>query len=101
MQWTHSASGRALSLHVQQLLQHLVGRGDDLGTGRIGPLGADQIGELGRQVHGRGFQRGGRDVAGPAVARGLEAEAAAVGGQAPGVAACVRRAKLLNNERYR
>src|SRR5690606_15499584 len=62
-------------------------RGDDLGRGRIGALGGDQAGELGRQVDGRGLQLGGADEAGAAGAGGLQVVGAAFLADPVGVAA--------------
>ena len=45
-----SVPRRLLRLHVEIGVQHVVGRRHDLGVGRIGLLGHDQAGELGREV---------------------------------------------------
>ena len=50
------ASPTRLTLHADQLVEHLVGGRDDLGIRRIGALGDDHLGELLGQVDGRGFQ---------------------------------------------
>src|SRR5690606_36809446 len=75
------------SLDAQEFLEHLVGGGDDLRRGGIGPLGGDQAGELGRQVDGRGLELGGADEASPAGAGRLQVEGAAILADAVGVAA--------------
>ena len=50
--------------YAQQALNHVVGRGDDLGVRRIGLLGHDQLGEFVGDVGVRAFERRAADRAG-------------------------------------
>ena len=52
-----------LPQHVQEILNHLVGGGDDAGIGRVGLLGDDQLGELVGDVGVGAFERGADDLA--------------------------------------
>ena len=49
--------------HVEEVLNHLVGRGDDAGIGRISLLGDDQLGELVGDIGVGALQRGADDLA--------------------------------------
>ena len=81
-----------LPLQVHQLLQHLVGGGDDTSVRLESALRDDHVGELLRNVHVRSFERTrgdrGRDRAsrepdhGAAGVRGLEVRVVAVAQQA-------------------
>ena len=85
-------------LRIDQRLQHLIGRGDDLGIGLVGPLRDDQIGEFLRDVDGRALERGGGDLTGGAGAGlaqqegagvvGLEVDVAGLRREAVGVGEC-------------
>ena len=55
-----------LALDPDQLVEHLVGGGDDPRRRRIGPLGEDHVGELGTEVDGGVLERAGVDRAGAA-----------------------------------
>jgi hypothetical protein len=58
------------ALHVDRLLQHVVGRGDHLGAGAVGALRDDQLGELRGNIDVGAFHRFDHQVAG-AVGAGL------------------------------
>src|SRR6188508_902767 len=53
-----SDRGPRLSQHVQEILHHRVGSGDDLGVRRIGLLGDDQLGEFVGDVGVGSLERG-------------------------------------------
>ncbi len=49
-------------LDVDELGQHFVGGGDDLGVGLVGSLGDDHLDEFSRQVHIGLFQHGSGNI---------------------------------------
>src|SRR5690349_16959799 len=59
----HCLTPQVLPLQADQLVQHLVGRRDDLRRSGISPLRHDQARELLSQVDSRGFERTRLDVA--------------------------------------
>src|SRR5262249_47148810 len=73
---------RALPLQVDEFVQHLVGRRDDLRGGRVGALGHDEVRELFRQVDGGGFERLRLDRARAADACAAHGESAGAGAEA-------------------
>ena len=56
-----------LAQHVQEILQHRVGGGDDLGVRRVSLLSDNQLGELVGDIGVGSFQRGADDGSGQAL----------------------------------
>src|SRR5439155_8656129 len=73
------SSYSGLAVHVDQVLEHLVGRRDDPGVGLEAALGGDQVGELAREVDVRHLER----------ARAGLAEHAGLAGRSDGLGARV------------
>ena len=72
---------RRSALDVDELLEDLVGGGDDARAGLEAALGEDQVGELAGQVDVRHLDRAGDDLAAAALAGDAEAGGAGVGGR--------------------
>ena len=75
-----------LSADSDEFLQHVITGRDDLGIGRIGPLGDDHVGKLLGQVNRGGLQGGGRDFTDSTLAAKIEQESARSVGLLVGVA---------------